>query len=111
MRGYSQDGEFSQSQGQDWSYNSPWMTYSQPHFEPISTQMHVSNFEHFGAASARILSPLRMPRYSGSDLQPSSEEVTSSEIARIFLMNVKEEAIIAATNALNGEDVPTPKKR
>ena len=78
MEGYSQDGEFSQSQGQAWSQNSPWMSYSQPQFQPISPQMHVSNFERFGAGSARYFMPLGMPRCSGSDLQPSSEEVTPS---------------------------------
>ena len=55
--------------------------------------------------------PLGMPRYNGSDLQPSSEEVTLSEIARIVLMGVKEKAILATAKALNGEDIPTPKKR
>jgi hypothetical protein len=32
MEGYSQDGEFSQSQGQGWSQNLPWMTCSQSQF-------------------------------------------------------------------------------
>jgi hypothetical protein len=53
-----------------------------------------------------------MPRSSDSDLQQSGEEGTPSENARNALIDVKEEeAIIVATRALNGEDVPTSKKR
>jgi hypothetical protein len=112
MEGYSQDGEFSQSQGQAWSQNSPWMSYSQPQFQPISPQMHVSNFDHFGTGSPRYFMPLGMPPCNGSDLQPSSEEVTPSSNARNYLMDMKkEEAIRAAVKALNGEDVPVVKKR
>ena len=136
MEDYSQDGEFSQSQGQGWSQNSPWMTFSQPQFQPISPQMHVSNFDRFGTRGAGIFSPLRlpglsgsnlrqsigssagiflplqMPRNSGLDLQQSSEEVTPNENAKNALMDVKEEeAIFAAAKALTGEDVPTSKKR
>jgi hypothetical protein len=91
MEGYSQDGEFSQSQGQAWSQNSPWMSYSQPQFQPISPQMHVSNFDRFGAGGPRYFMPLGMPRCNGSDLQPSSEEMTPSSNAKNFLMDVKEE--------------------
>ena len=112
MEGYSQDGEFSQSQGQAWSQNSPWMSYSQPQFQPISPQMHVSNFDRFGTGSPRYFMPLGMPPCNGSDLQPSSEEVTPSSNARNYLMDMKEEeAIRAAVKALNGEDVPVVKKR
>jgi hypothetical protein len=49
---------------------------------------------------------------SNSDLLQSGEEGTPSENARNALMDVKEEeAILAAARALNGEDVPTSKKR
>ena len=112
MEGYSEDGEFSQFQEQVWSQNSPWMSYSLPQFQPISPQMHVSNFDHFGAGSLRYFMPLGMPPCNDSDLQPSSEEMTPSSNARNFLMDVKEEeAIQAATKALNGEDVSAVKKR
>jgi hypothetical protein len=36
MEGFSQDGEFSQSQGQGWSHNSSWMTCSQSQFQHVS---------------------------------------------------------------------------
>ena len=56
--------------------------------------------------------PLGIPHCSGSDLQPSSEEVAPSENARNALMDVDEKyAIYFATKALSGKDVPTPKKR
>lgn len=88
------------------------MTYSQLQFQVISPQIYISNFEHFGIGSARFFLPLGMPHYSGSDLQPLSEEVTPSENVRNALIYVKEEkTIFAIAKALNGEDVPTPKKR
>jgi hypothetical protein len=59
-------------------------------FQPIFPQMHVSSFEHFGTGSARIFLPLGIPHCSGSDLQPSSEEVTPSENVRNALMDVDE---------------------
>jgi hypothetical protein len=115
IEGYSQDGEFSQSQGQVWSHNSPWMTCSQPQFQHISPQMHVSNYDQFGAgllelpclsgsnlhqfvaSSARLFLPLGMPRSSDSDLQQLCEEGTPSENVRNTLRDVKEEeAIITA---------------
>jgi hypothetical protein len=46
--------------------------------------MHVLNFERFGVGSVRFFLPLRSPCFSGSDLQPSSEEVTPSENAGMF---------------------------
>jgi hypothetical protein len=112
------------------------MIWSQPQFQHVSPQMHVSSSDRFGAgsgrfflplglpslsgpdlhqsvvSSARFFSPLGMPRSSDSDLQQSGEEGTTSETARNALMDVKEEeAILAGTRALNGEDVPTSKKR
>jgi hypothetical protein len=79
MEGYSQDGEFSQSQGQGWSQNSPWMTCSQPQFQHVSPQMPVSSSSRFGASSARFYLPLGLPSLSGSNLHQS---VASS--ARFF---------------------------
>ena len=68
------------------------MTYSQTQIQPISLQLRVSNFEHFGAGSARIFFlPLGMPHCSGLILQLSSEEMTLSENARNVLMDMKEE--------------------
>jgi hypothetical protein len=126
MEGYSQDGEFSQSQGQGWSQNSPWMTCSQSQFQHVYPQMHVSSSDRFGAGSSRFFSPLRLPslsspdlhqfvassarffsplgmlRSSDSDLQQLGEEGTTSKNARNALMDVKEEeAILAAARALN----------
>jgi hypothetical protein len=68
-----------------------------------------SDLHHSIASSARFFSPLEMLGSSDSDLQHSSEEGTSSENAKNALMDVKEEeAILIATRALNGEDVPIP---
>jgi hypothetical protein len=56
--------------------------------------------------------PLGMPCSSDSNLLQSGEEGTPSKNAKNALMDVKEEeAIIAVARALNGEDVPTSKKR
>jgi hypothetical protein len=53
-----------------------------------------------------------MPCSSDSNLLQSGEEGTPSKNAKNALMDVKEEeAIIAVARALNGEDVPTSKKR
>ena len=88
------------------------MIYSQPQFQPISPQMNISNFEHFGASNVRFFLPFEILHYSVSDLQPSSEEVIPSVNAKNTLMNAKEEeAIIVPAKALNGEDVFTLKKK
>ena len=111
MKGYFEDGKFSQSQGQGWSQVSPWTTYSQPQVQPIYPQMHVSNFEHLGVDNARFFVPLGITHCSGTNLQLSSEEVIPSKNARNALMVAnEEEAIIATAKALNGEDGPTSKK-
>ena len=53
-----------------------------------------------------------MPRSSDLDLLQSSEEGTPSENTKNALMGVKEEeAILATAKALNGEDLPTLKRR
>jgi hypothetical protein len=98
--------------------------------------MHVSSSDQFGAGNSRFFLPLElpslsgpnlhqsvassarfflslgMPRSSDSNLQQSDEEGTTSENARNALMDVKEEeAILAVARTLNGEDVPTSKKK
>jgi hypothetical protein len=44
------------------------MTCSQPQFQHVSLQMHVSNSNRFRAGSAIFFSPLGLPCLSGSDL-------------------------------------------
>lgn len=134
MEGYSQDGEFSQSQDQAWSQNAPWMSFSQPQIQPISPQLHASSFDRFGGNSSKFFSPFGLPGMSGSRLRQSvgsSAEIFSPPLGRQFysgsdlqlseeavekfrnpLMDVKEEEEIReAAKALNGEVEPTPKKR
>jgi hypothetical protein len=55
--------------------------------------------------------PLGMTRFSDSDLQQSSEEGSPSEKYKEYFNGYEEEAILATSRVLNGEDVPSPKKR
>jgi len=56
-----------------------------------------SNLSRSIGSSTGIFSSFGMPRDSGLDLQQSSEEVTPSENSKNAQMDVKEEAIFAAS--------------
>ena len=72
----------------------------------------VQNLHQSVASSARFFLALGMSSSTNSNLQQSCEKETPSEITKNDLMDVKEEeAIFAIAKALNGEDVPTLKKR
>ena len=63
------------------------MTYSQPQLQPISPQIHISNFERFDIDNARFFLLLGFSPCNGLDLQPSNEDVIPSENTKNVLMN------------------------
>jgi hypothetical protein len=85
IEGYSQDEDFSQSQGQDWSQNSPWMTYSQLQFQHVFPQMHVSNSDPFGKLGRGRICSYKMARLWGQTVDSNS----GSNGGRVFKMRQK----------------------